>query len=260
MYSPDSGSNSGPGPGSGSSPGSGTNLGSGSGSNLGSNPGSGLGSDFDSKSASKPNTKLYYSYKTIEAPVRTKIAVGACRFYASLLSCSEESDARSFLSTVKEELPGATHHAYAYRLGMGDNLLARSDDDGEPAGTAGPPMQGVLEKADITNVIVVGTRYFGGVKLGIGGLVRAYRSCAEAGVDAARICTREFKSRLRIRVPYDYLGGAIREVETAGGEILRFNYGQEVLLEIEVPMRNVQDLPGRIAAASRGEAEISDMQ
>ena len=225
-----------------------------------SSSGSGSASDFDSKSAAKPDFKLFYSYNTIETPVRTKIAVGACRFYASLTPCSEESEARSFLSAVKEELPGATHHAYAYRLGMGDNLLARYDDDGEPAGTAGPPMLGVLEKADITNVIVVGTRYFGGVKLGIGGLVRAYRSCAEAGVDAARICTREFKSRLAIRVSYDYLGGVIREVEAAEGEILRFNYGQEVFLEIEVPMRNVQGLPGRIAAASRGEAEISGMQ
>ena len=120
-------------------------------------------------------------------------------------------------------------------------------------------MLGVLEKADITNVIVVGTRYFGGVKLGIGGLVRAYRSCAEAGVDAARICTRDFKSRLALRVS-TLPGGVIREVEAAEGEILRFNYGQEVFLEIEVPMRNVQGLPGRIAAASRGEAEISGMQ
>ncbi|HHT46469.1 MAG TPA: YigZ family protein [Firmicutes bacterium] len=225
-----------------------------------SSSGSGSASDFDSKSAAKPNSKLFYSYKTIEAPIRTKIAVGACRFYASLTSCSKESEARSFLNSVKEELPDATHHAYAYRLGIGDNLLARCDDDGEPAGTAGPPMLGVLEKADITNVIVVGTRYFGGVKLGIGGLVRAYRSCAEAGVSAARICTRELKSRLTIRIPYDYLGGVIREVETAGGKIQHFNYGQDVLLDVEVPMRNALDLPGRVAAASRGEAEISSIQ
>ena len=117
-----------------------------------------------------------YSYKTIADDVRTRIAVGACRFYASLSPCRSEEEVRSFLSRVKEELPGATHHAYAYRLGVGDALLARCDDDGEPAGTAGPPMLAALEKAELTNVIVVGTRYFGGVKLGIGGLIRAYRS------------------------------------------------------------------------------------
>lgn len=186
--------------------------------------------------------------------------MGACRFYASLMSCSGEGEARSFLNAVKEELPGATHHAYAFRLGTGDTLLARCDDDGEPAGTAGPPMLAVLEKADITNVIVVGTRYFGGVKLGIGGLVRAYRSCAEAGMGAAQICTRELKFKLTIRVPYDYMGGVIREVEAAAGEILHFNYGQDVFLEIEVPLRNMQALPGSIAAASRGEAEIGGLQ
>jgi putative IMPACT (imprinted ancient) family translation regulator len=107
-----------------------------------------------------------YSYKTVAAAVRTKTAVGACRFYASLSFCRTE-EARSFLQKVREELTSATHHAYAFRLGVGDKLLARCDDDGEPAGTAGPPMLAVLEKADLTNVIVVGTRYFGGVKLGV---------------------------------------------------------------------------------------------
>ena len=128
------------------------------------------------------NKNNIYSYKTIAAEVRTKIAVGACRFYASLSFCRSEEEAHLFLQKVKEDLPGATHYAYAYCLGVGDALRARCDDDGEPAGTAGPPMLAVLEKEALTNIIVVGIRYFGGVKLGLGGLVRAYRFCAEAGV------------------------------------------------------------------------------
>jgi uncharacterized YigZ family protein len=200
-----------------------------------------------------------YSYRTIAAGVRTKIAVGACRFYASLSFCRSEEEARSFLNKVKEELTAATHHAYAYRLGVGDALLARCDDDGEPAGTAGPPMLAVLEKADITNVMVVGTRYFGGVKLGVGGLIRAYRSCAGAGVEAARICSRELKAKVLLQVPYDCLGAVVRGVEASAGETLGFHYGKDVSLEILLPLKEMDKLPGRIASASRGQAVIKQV-
>lgn len=201
-----------------------------------------------------------YSYKTIATDVRTKIAVGACRFYASLSFCRSEEEARSFLRKVKEELTGATHHAYAYRLGVGEALLARCDDDGEPAGTAGSPMLAVLEKEDLTNVIVVGTRYFGGVKLGLGRLVRAYRSCAEAGVKAACICTRELNAKALLQTPYDCLGAVIREVEACGGKTLAFNYGQYVSLEILLPLKQIETIIERIASASRGQAEIKQIE
>ena len=195
-----------------------------------------------------------YRYKTVAAGVRTKIAVGACRFYASLDFCQTEEEAQAFIRRVQEELPGATHHAYAYCLGLGDKLLARCDDAREPAGTAGPPILGVLEKEGLTNVVLVGTRYFGGVKLGIGGLVRAYRSCAEAGVKAAKVCIRELMSRAVLRVPYDFLGAVVREIEAGAGEVLNFDYGEHVTLEFVLPLKEMEKMPGRIAAASRGQA------
>lgn len=197
-----------------------------------------------------------YSYKTIAAPVRTKIAVGACRFYASLTYCEREEQARSFVERVKGELTGATHHAWAFRLGLGGKMLARCDDAGEPAGTAGPPMLAVLENEDLTNLIVIGTRYFGGVKLGVGGLIRAYRSCAEAGVRASRICTRELKEKVLLEVPYDYLGPVVREIEAASGEILDFRYGDDVKIMVILPQRKMDGFHGRIADASRGKAII----
>ncbi|NLJ55753.1 MAG: DUF1949 domain-containing protein [Firmicutes bacterium] len=197
-----------------------------------------------------------YRYRTIAAGVRTKIAVGACRFYASLSFCRTEEEARAFISGVPAELPGATHHAHAYRVGVGAELLARCDDAREPAGTAGPPLLSVLEKEQLTNVVVVGTRYFGGVKLGIGGLIRAYRACAEAGVEAATICVRELMARAVLQVPYDYLGAVVKEIEAAAGKVLNFHYGQDVTLECKVPLRKMEELPGRIAAAGRGRAVL----
>jgi len=200
-----------------------------------------------------------YSYRTIVEEVRTKIAVRACRFYASLSPCRSEEEARDFLRKVKEEHAAATHHAYAYRLGIEDALLARCDDGGEPAGTAGLPMLAVLEKAGITNVIVVSTRYFGGSKLGRGGLIRAYRSCAEAGVKAARIYSKELKAKILLQVPYDCMGAVVREIEAATGELASFKYGVDVSLEVSVPIKEVDLLFGRIASASRGQAVIKNI-
>lgn len=200
-----------------------------------------------------------YRYRTIAARVRTKIAVGACRFYASLSFCRTEAEAQAFICSVPAELPGATHHAHAYRVGVGNELLARCDDAREPAGTAGPPLLAVLEKEQLTNVVVVGTRYFGGVKLGIGGLIRAYRACAEAGIEAAKICVRELLARVVLQTPYGCLGAVVREIEASAGKVLNFHYGQDVTLECEVPLRKMEELPGRIAAAGRGQAMLKSV-
>ena len=135
---------------------------------------------------------------------------------------------------------------------MGAQILARSDDAGEPAGTAGPPMLGVLEKNELTNLVLVGTRYFGGIKLGIGGLVRAYRACAEAGIKEASIRKQEIREQKRFMVPYDYLGAVVREVETVGGEVARFEYGQLVVLDIVFPLKEKNDLLNRIKSVCKG--------
>lgn len=197
-----------------------------------------------------------FNYRTVSGRSRVKIAVGACRFICSLSPSETEEEAHAFINLVKEELPGATHHAYAYRLGMGEKLLARFSDDGEPALTAGPPMLSVLEKEALTNVVLVGTRYFGGVKLGIGGLVRAYRSCAQAGVKEALICEKELQTDFIILIPYDYLGGVLKEIEAREGKVLDFTYRQDVQIRGRVPLREKDTLISRLTEISRGAAII----
>ena len=120
---------------------------------------------------------------TVAQTVRVKISVGACRFFASVARTEREEEAKAFIERVCTEFPDANHHAYAYKIGLEDEALCRQSDAGEPSGTAGPPILQAIEYAGLTNVTVVATRYFGGVKLGIGGLVRAYRACADAGLD-----------------------------------------------------------------------------
>jgi len=197
------------------------------------------------------------SYKTILKFQQTKIAVGACRFFASLAPCASEGAARQFLEQVKAALPGARHHAFALRVGQGDRVLSRCDDAGEPANTAGSPMLAALEKHDLTDLVLVGSRYFGGVKLGIGGLIRAYRACAEAGIAEATIITREIMQQVSLVVPYDFLGAVVRELESAGGEVTRFLYEQEVTLEIIISWKKLDDFLQRIQSATKGQARAS---
>lgn len=197
------------------------------------------------------------SYKTILEFQRTKIAVGACRFFASLAPCASEGAARQFLGQVKAALPGARHHAFALRIGQGERVLSRCDDAGEPAGTAGPPMLSVLEKHDLTDLVLVGSRYFGGVKLGIGGLIRAYRACAEAGIAEATITTREIMQQVTLVIPYDFLGAVVRELESAGGEARRFLYEEEVTLESFISWNKLDDCLQRIQSVTKGQARVS---
>ena len=198
-----------------------------------------------------------FSYRTFAGRSRTKIAVGACRFFASISPCETEEEARTFISLVKEELPGATHHAYAYRLGTGVDILARCSDDGEPALTAGQPMLAVLEKENLTNAVLVGTRYFGGVKHGVGGLIRAYRSCAQAGVEEAVICEKEPEEVFLVTVPYDYVGGVLKEIEARGGKVAGSQYLHNVQISVLLPLKEKEDFFKRVGELSRGTAHIT---
>ena len=98
-----------------------------------------------------------------------------------LAASTTVKEAKAFLAAVRAEMPDANHHVYAYRVGFGNSVIEGMSDDGEPSGTSGPPVLAVLRGSGIGDVIVVVTRYFGGTKLGTGGLVRAYSDAARAG-------------------------------------------------------------------------------
>jgi len=196
------------------------------------------------------------SYRTLISPVRAKVPVGACRFIASIAPASSEPEARGFIDAICKEFNDANHNAYAYKIGHGGGAVRRSFDDGEPASTAGSPMLEVLEKYNLTNVVVVATRYFGGVKLGVGGLVRAYRSCAEEGVKAARTETRYFTRVILFEIPYKYVGSALREIEGMKGSVKKIDYAAKVVVMAVIREKYASLLLKRLTDASRGEIII----
>ena len=197
------------------------------------------------------------AYRTILAPVRVKVPVGACRFIASLSPVATEQEARAYIEAVSLEFPDCNHHAYAYKVGFGDRAIRRCSDAGEPASTAGPPMLDVLNKHDLTHVVVVGSRYFGGVKLGVGGLVRAYRSCAEEGVKASIIKTRYVTRSVAFDVSYEHMGGVLREIESMKGTVLGMDYSSRVLIYVELREKFYSSLLVNIRDAARGDVKVT---
>tara|TARA_B110000444_G_C18817890_1_gene586100 strand:+ start:901 stop:1506 length:606 start_codon:yes stop_codon:yes gene_type:complete len=116
-----------------------------------------------------------------------------------------EDEVKVFLGLIRKEHPTARHHCYAYRLGH-DAAISKSTDDGEPSNSAGPPILGVLRSNNLTNSLVVVVRYFGGTKLGVGGLIEAYREAGKAAVDTGDIITCIRTNTFKIIYPYSKMG------------------------------------------------------
>ena len=141
------------------------------------------------------------SYKTVRQAASDEYVVNKSRFIGQACPCQTEEEALSFIRKVREKYRDATHNCYAYVIGENAGIM-RYSDDGEPGGTAGMPMMEVLRGAGVTDVLCVVTRYFGGILLGTGGLVRAYgRTCSEA-IQAAGVVRMVPCDLVRFEVPY----------------------------------------------------------
>ncbi len=140
-------------------------------------------------------------YKTLQNAAETEYIVQKSRFIGHAAPVSDADDALSFLEKIKKEHRGASHNCFAYIIGKNKGII-RYSDDGEPSGTAGKPIAEVMLTKDVADCIVVVTRYFGGILLGAGGLVRAYAHAASIALDAARVCTMHETARYRLRAAY----------------------------------------------------------
>ena len=164
------------------------------------------------------------SYITVAGSSNGEILISKSRFIGYAVPCEKEEDAVSFIQKLRDEHKCARHHCYAYIIGENSGIM-RYSDDGEPGGTAGLPIMEVLKQRKIVNCCIVVVRYFGGVLLGTGGLVRAYTQAAQAAVDAAgvvrmeltgvNICELPYSSWDRFRYAAEHLPVKIDNVEYA---------------------------------------------
>jgi uncharacterized YigZ family protein len=173
--------------------------------------------------------KEYYSVKNDSA---CELVIQKSRFICDCFKVESEKEALERLAAVKKKYPDASHHCYAYSVGL-DTVYKRHSDDGEPSGTAGMPILSVIENNGLRGVIAVVTRYFGGVKLGAGGLVRAYsKACSEA-VAAAEKIKMAISATGEIAIEYNFYNPVERFIRNSGDTvILSTDYGENIVINI----------------------------
>ena len=197
-------------------------------------------------------------YRTIRGTATGEYEEKKSRFIAQLSFADSEERAVAFLEQVRAANRTARHNVYAYRLREGNR--ERYSDDGEPAKTAGTPALEVLQHSGLTDLIVVVTRYFGGVLLGTGGLVRAYTQSTQAGIDAAQLVVVSRCVDLRIRIAYPRYEQLIRLAEDHGAKVLSTDFADAVTMNLRMLDGTQQPLLDALTALERGQedVEVSD--
>jgi uncharacterized YigZ family protein len=153
-------------------------------------------------------------------------------------------------------MPGASHHVYAFRAGYGKSVIEGMSDDGEPSGTAGPPILAVLRGTDIGDTIIVVTRYFGGTKLGTGGLIRAYSDAARNGLANLSTEANSIRKTLGVDVPYPIYQLVSRLVIQFGGVIEHKTFTTQIKLVIKIPIDNLDKFQQGLTDMTAGKVRL----
>ena len=197
--------------------------------------------------------------KSLRKVDEKEIIIEKSSFIGTAKAVADEEEALEFIREVKKRHYEATHNVYAYILGD-DNNIQRFSDDGEPSGTAGVPVLEVLKKNDLRNVCAVVTRYFGGIKLGKGGLVRAYSKGASAALEASEVIWRTLYKVVAVKVDYTLLGMMQNQLKLDGYALRNINYADNVVFEVYVENNQTEDFLAKVTdwCNARVETQIID--
>ena len=185
---------------------------------------------------------------TLAQPVHSELLIKKSRFIGCVQPVQDRAQALVIVQSLREQHPGANHVCWALMAG-GQSAAV---DDGEPSGTAGRPMLDVLRHQQIEGALATVVRYFGGVKLGAGGLVRAYTDAIAQAMLKAEKVERQAMTRLQCRLPYALEGGMRREVASANAQLLQVSHGDDVLAEIELVASQAPDFVARMNELGQG--------
>ena len=181
------------------------------------------------------------------------------RFIATVRLVESEEEALTVLEVARKKYWDATHNCFAYVIGERRETV-RCSDDGEPSGTAGRPMLDVLLGEEITNIIVIVTRYFGGTLLGTGGLVRAYSRAVQEGLANSRIIDRKYGVRMEIRSDYTGIGKIQYLLASRQIPVLDTQYTDQVVTEVLLPKGQADQVRAEITEGTNGRAEMRETE
>ena len=197
------------------------------------------------------------SYLTLKEPASAKLKVKGSLFIGHVVSVKNCEEAEAFIRNISKEYHDASHNCYAFRFGIGDKTLFRHHDAGEPSGTAGKPILNAIESRNLTDIVCVITRYFGGTKLGTGGLARSYNRCSGKTLDACKKVKVYITVLKKISFPYDLTGTVMSLISNYNCQIVKTKYGPDTVLEIMIRISKTEEFERALLNASSGRVTIS---
>lgn len=190
---------------------------------------------------------MYHSaYTTIDHSATAELTVERSRFIGHCLEVSTEAEAKAFVAQIREEHSQASHNCYAYRIGPTENPIEYFNDHGEPSGTAGKPILGAIQRLNLTNVVLVVTRYFGGKKLGVRGLIEAYGQTATLTLNECGTVVKVPKFKVTLVYNYSEHSLISHRLQRVEAEVISTEYTDVVTTEISVPLERKPDFESLI--------------
>lgn len=193
------------------------------------------------------------SYLTVKKPARVIINIKKSKFIASLKNVENEKEAKNFINEIKKEFKDASLNPYAYVV----NDIFNSSDDSEPLNTAGKPILDVILKKNLKNVVIVVTRYFGGIKLGVGGLIRAYREAALKGIEASGTIEKFYEEEISFFVDYEFFGEINKTIQKYRCKILEKKMENNAFFKISIRKRDKENFLNEILKKTKGKVKLS---
>lgn len=172
-------------------------------------------------------------YKTITASAQGSFRDRGSRFLAYAIPVKSEAEVKQQLESLRKQYYDATHHCYAYILGF-DKSAYRINDDGEPSGTAGRPIHGQILSADLTNILIVVVRYYGGTNLGVPGLINAYKTAASEALKNAVVETRIVKEMYQVEYPYEVMNNVMKIIKDENLEVINNEFGMKCVIRLAI--------------------------
>lgn len=183
------------------------------------------------------------TYKTIEVPgEETLFKEKNSKFFGYAFPIHSEEEVKTILEQVKKQHFSARHWCYAYQIGTGKNIYFRANDDGEPNNSAGMPIYGQIQSFDVTNILVIVVRYFGGVKLGVGGLVSAYKTSAQMALEASEIIEKTIDTHFLIRFDYKNMNKVMRVIKEKNINVVNQTLELDCLIEISCRLTQSKEI------------------
>ncbi|RDU37586.1 YigZ family protein [Neobacillus piezotolerans] len=196
------------------------------------------------------------AYRTVKQTGTHEIIIERSRFISHCARAESEAEAQDFIAEIKRLHRDATHNCSAYLIGENDQIQ-KANDDGEPSGTAGVPILEVLKKKKLKDTVVVVTRYFGGIKLGAGGLIRAYGKSASEGLNATGIVQRVLMQNMKVSVDYTWIGKLDNELRNAPYILNGVDYAEQAIFDIFVKENEAVAFTAWMTELTNGQASIT---